>query len=108
MMDSCSPRRLEDGLAHAYSIPRDLSTSTQKSEPGRSIVRTSALPDVVPLSASGFAATGGAPRFCWAVRGPWAASAAPAAAPFKKPRRSTEDFFDSDIAVSFLRKRGGL
>src|ERR1700730_14900597 len=37
----CRARKLEPGLAAMYSNPRDLMTSTMKSEPGRSVVKTS-------------------------------------------------------------------
>src|ERR671938_2191179 len=36
-MDSCRLRKLEPGLAATYSRPSAFSTSTMKSEPGRSI-----------------------------------------------------------------------
>src|SRR5580704_10992973 len=42
MIDSCRPRKLDPGLAQTYSMPRDLMTSTMKSEPLRSVVRISA------------------------------------------------------------------
>src|ERR1700733_7730305 len=41
MSDSCKLRKLDPGTAATYSKPRDLRTSTMKSEPGRSVVRTS-------------------------------------------------------------------
>src|SRR5258705_441430 len=52
MMDSCSPRKLEPGFEQMYSMLSDLMTSTMKSEPVRSAVRTSAG-EGVPTSASG-------------------------------------------------------
>src|SRR6267143_487521 len=43
MIDSCKPRKLEPGLEAIYSRPRDLRTSTMKSDPDRSVVNTSTL-----------------------------------------------------------------
>src|SRR5579871_205493 len=82
MIDSCSPRKLEPGLAAQYSIPRDLITSTMKSEPGRSLGVTSAAE--VALAAA-------APPGCCAKATELCASsaAAPAVAPVKNPRRPT-------------------
>src|SRR5258707_13150248 len=57
MMDSCSPRKLEPGFEQMYSMLSDLMTSTMKSEPVRSAVRTSAG-EGVPTSASGDTAGG--------------------------------------------------
>src|ERR1700682_1782079 len=89
MIDSCRARQLEAGLAVAYSMPSDLMTSSMKSDPGRSLVSTSTREGAdVPGAGSGLAATGAAVRTC-AASGTWAAIAALAAAPFKKPRRST-------------------
>jgi hypothetical protein len=48
MIDSCSPRKLDPGLAHTYSKPSALIVSTMKSEPAR--------PPVNGSSATGSAA----------------------------------------------------
>src|SRR3984893_16368887 len=96
MSDSCNPRKLDPGLAARYSKPNDLITSTIKSDPGRSVVRTS-TPD-----ASVSASTGGA---AGATKG-WAPMARVVAtrlatpltaAPFKNARRSTA-FLDLSMA----------
>src|SRR5216684_551343 len=97
MTDSCRPRKLEPGLEQMYSMPSVLMTSTMKSEPVRSAVRTSA-PDGVPISASGDIAGGGLePRSgagCFAGTAEVAASAAaPAAALRRKSRRGMPLFF---------------
>src|SRR5438876_3063512 len=44
MTDSCRPLKLEPGLAATYSKPSALMTSTMKSPPGLSVVRTSTVP----------------------------------------------------------------
>src|SRR3982751_4276374 len=41
MTDSCSPRKLDPGLAQTYSKPSALMVSTMKSEPARPPVSTS-------------------------------------------------------------------
>src|ERR1700733_753364 len=95
MMDSCSPRKLDPGFAQTYSNPSDLITSTIKSDPVRSAVRTSA-PDGTSASAAAdigggtvrFSSAGGAAT----AAGTAAKAAAPAAAPFRKFRRSTPAF----------------
>src|SRR5712691_11330334 len=92
MIDSCSARKLEPGLAQMYSNPSDFSTSTMKSEPGRSAVNTSAAADTGSVSLANAAAEGTAvPRpgcVSCALAGVFATStAAPAAALFRKPRR---------------------
>src|SRR6266852_6474516 len=97
MTDSCSPRKLEPGLEQMYSMLSDLMTSTMKSEPVRSAVRTSA-PDGVPISASGDIAGGGvAPRSSAGgfagKAGAAASAAAPAAALRRKSRRGMPLFF---------------
>src|SRR5258707_10247872 len=97
MMDSCSPRKLEPGLEQMYSMLSDLMTSTMKSEPVRSAVRTSAG-EGVPTSASGDIAGGCVePRSgtgCFAGKGGVAAdSAAPAAALRRKTPRGMPLFF---------------
>src|SRR3977135_538579 len=97
------PRKLDPGLAQMYSNPRDLITSTMKSDPVRSAVRTSAF-EGVPVSASGDM-RGGTGRSnsdcCCAATVPGAAAnaAAPAAALFRKFRRSTVKFFGLNITI---------
>ena len=56
--------KLEPGLAAMYSKPRDLSTSSMKSEPGRSAVNTSTAAGAVVVSAASSLAegTGALPR----------------------------------------------
>src|SRR5215471_8720299 len=92
MIDSCSERKLDPGLAAMYSKPRNLRTSTMKSDPGWSAVITSTDPEMGPVSAARAAAFGTAtPRVCacWALarRGFATRAAAPAAALFRKLRR---------------------
>src|ERR1700730_7071000 len=101
MSDSCNPRKLDPGLAARYSKPNDLITSTIKSDPGRSVVRTS-TPD-----ASVSASTGGAAGATkgWAPMAPVVATrlATPlTAAPFKNARRSTA-FLDLSMAFGASR-----
>src|SRR3984893_2208014 len=94
IIDSCKPRKLEPGLEAIYSRPRDLRTSTMKSDPDRSHVSTSTLEGSSSFGIIGAVAD-------WAGTGCGAAiaealatsPAAPAAAPFKNLRRSTESFF---------------
>src|SRR5580700_6926646 len=86
------PRKLDPGLAHTYSKPSDLITSTMKSDPVRSAVKTSA-PEGTSTSAAADMG-GGTVRFnsagcAAAAAGPAATAAAPAAAPFRKFRPST-------------------
>ena len=78
-----------------YSMPSDLMTSIMKSEPGRSVVRTSAaagLPVSACFDINGVMVRGGAGRRALAGVG-LATSVAmlPAAAVFRKLRRSTDD-----------------
>src|SRR5262245_48545610 len=110
MIDSCSARKVDPGLAAMYSIPSDLMTSSMKSDPGLSVVYTSARGGGGLVSAAARAALGSGVT-CRAVCVACAASgcaidgfatnaAAPAAAPFKNPRRLTEaptPFFDLAI-----------
>src|SRR5450631_218917 len=110
MSDSCRARKLEPGLAQAYSKPSDFRTSTMKSEPGRSAVRTSTSVATGSVSLASAVAEGtptlrrvsGACAFTedW----PTSAAALAAAAPFKKPRRP-EGFFDFAMltAASYLQ-----
>src|SRR5438093_12277223 len=101
-MDSCSARNVDPGFAAQYSKPIDLMTSNMKSEPGISVVYTSARGGGGLVSAAINAALGSgvAVRDCaawlsagFATPGPTSA-AAPAAAPLRNPRRETEPFFD--------------
>src|SRR5215471_21154843 len=95
-MDSCRPRKLDPGLAKMYSNPRVRRTSTMKSEPGCSAVRTSTL-GTGSFSAVATAALAEpvAPA-CWAdtAGGEATRAAAPHAVPFRKLRRPTEVFFE--------------
>src|ERR1017187_6520697 len=106
-MDSCNARKLDPGFAQMYSKPIDFSTSTMKSEPGRSAVSTSTDGETGPVSSASARADGtaepGCLAVCWASTGavPAASAAAPAAAPFRKPRRATE-FADFAIAFQLL------
>src|SRR5579863_8490094 len=89
------PRKLDPGFAQTYSKPSDLITSTMKSDPVRSAVSTSAT-DGTSVSAAADIG-GGTTRFGSAGRaataaGPATNAAAPAAAPFRKFRRSTAGF----------------
>src|ERR1700730_3866604 len=93
IIDSCKPRKLEPGLEAIYSRPRDLRTSTMKSDPDRSVVSTSTLE-----GSSSFGIIAAVPDLAGTARGAAIAEvlatspAAPAAAPFKNLRRSTESF----------------
>src|SRR5579863_4703415 len=86
------PRKLDPGFAQTYSNPSDLITSTMKSDPVRSAVRTSA-PEGTSASAAGDIGGGtarlGSADFAATAAGAAASAAAPAAAPFRKFRRST-------------------
>src|SRR5260370_40568208 len=113
MTDSCRPRKLDPGLAATYSRPNDLMTSIMKSEPGRSVVCTSTIEGGAFSAAISFAVGVGAlARFgsdccAWATVGVATSAAAPAAAPFKNPRRSTEDFLDLGMVFTSLGLRRG-
>src|ERR1700676_1367267 len=102
MIDSCIPRKLDPGLAHTYSNPSDLITSTMKSDPVRSAVKTSTF-EGVPISASGDMGGGTIRRSsadcAAAALGTAAIAAAPAAAVFRKLRRSTAIFFGLVIMI---------
>src|SRR5579883_2347633 len=110
MMDSCSARNVDPGFAAAYSMPSDLITSSMKSDPGRSVVYTSARGGGLVSAAarrapgSGVAAAArawaGAADCAGAVEGFATRAAAPAAAPLRNPRRLTEPlapFFELGI-----------
>src|ERR1700723_3875393 len=107
MMDSCRPRKVEPGFAQMYSMPRDLMTSTMKSDPGPSVVTTSAARGF-PVSAVACIFGGPAEVFgvgtCTAPAAfPATSAATPAALPFRKSRRSTELFLKCAMV---LRNRG--
>src|SRR5215469_16132631 len=95
MMDSCSDSKVEPGLAARYSMFKVLSTSTMKSDPGRSITRAVALGATAPFSrasrspggvdAPGRAASAACCDF--PICGFATRAAAPAAAPLRNPRR---------------------
>src|SRR5260370_28899023 len=109
MTDSCRPRKLDPGLAATYSTPNDLMTSIMKAEPGRDVVCTSTIEGGAVSAAISFAVGVGAlARFgsdccAWATVGVATSAAAPAAAPFKNPRRSTEGLRDFAMAPPFGR-----
>src|SRR5215467_7153298 len=99
MMDSCNARKVDPGLAATYSMPRDLITSSMKSDPGRSVVYTSARGGVLVSAAvrrapgSGVAAARawGCGAICGsAAEGFATRAAAPAAAPFRNRRLFTD------------------
>src|SRR6516162_5678944 len=102
-MDSCNARNVDPGFAAQYSIPSGLMTSSMKSDPGRSVVYTSARGGVVVSAAARRAPGNGvaaAVLVCAeaaacgsAAEGFATSAAAPAAAPFRNPRRFTEPFF---------------
>src|SRR6185295_12693174 len=107
MSDSCRARNDEPGFAATYSKPSDLMTSTMKSEPGRSVVYMSTRGGGGLVSDATWAGEGGgaARRFwtCAFAAGGFATSpAAPAAAPFRKRRRSTELLLDFAISFNLL------
>src|SRR5215468_6249622 len=109
-MDSCNARNVDPGFAAQYSMPSDLMTSSIKSDPGRSVVYTSArggglvsaavkrAPGNVVAAAVRACAAGGA---CGSAADGFATrAAAPAAAPFRNPRRLSGvllPFFDLGI-----------
>src|SRR5262245_36776213 len=119
MIDSCSPSKLEPGLAATYSMPRFRSTSTIRSEPGRTTAGpVTAGGCTAPASRSICACVGGGappaaaapPPACGssvvvAVAGTVAVNAAvPAAAvavaaPFRNPRRLTRVPFETAMCV---------
>src|ERR1700680_1559702 len=74
-------------MAKQYSKLRDFRTSIMKSAPGRSVMRGSET-GAEPASA---AAAGVATRTCCAMA---MGAVAAKAAPFRKQRRSNEDFLD--------------
>src|SRR5262245_60112007 len=97
MIDSCSPSKLDPGFAATYSMPRLLMTSTMKSEAGFSMRRADEVRGGGSVSARSWAPAGAGVRAgcgcCAAAAGTLGATsaAAPAAAPFRKRRRPTED-----------------
>src|ERR1051326_6921676 len=101
MIDSWMPRKLDPGFAAMYSRFSDLSTSTMKSPPGRSVVRTSTSGEGSASgraigAVAGAAAAGAAACCCCASgRAVLPTSAAPVtAALFRKSRRGTDPFCD--------------
>src|SRR5262249_1049245 len=98
MIDSCNARKVDPGLAAIYSMPSVLTTSSMKSDPGRSVVYTSVRGGGGLVSAAARAAPGNGVTglAAWpvcpacagcATEGFATKAAAPAAAPFKNPRR---------------------
>src|SRR6186997_2803784 len=111
MRDSWMLRKLEPGLVEMYSRSSVFSTSTMKSEPGRSTTMSPGIffsfffgPSFTPsfAGASCFAASGD----CAST----VAAAAPAlaAAPFRNVRRSTPAFLSSSIDFSSCMRRNSL
>src|SRR5215470_17378407 len=107
MIDSCNARNVDPGLAATYSMPSVLMTSSMKSDPGRSVVYTSVRGGGGLVSAAASAAPGSgvtglaACATCpacggCAIEGFATKAAAPAAAPFRNPRRLT------DLSTAFL------
>src|ERR1700722_7480885 len=103
MKDSCRERNLEPGLAGMYSKPRALMTSTIKSEPGRSTVRTATAPRGSTSAGSrgevafcGAAARGAATALVPATR----LATVPTAAPFRNLRRSCD--VSDDVVAGVL------
>src|SRR5690349_10614085 len=97
-----------------YSIPRDLRTSTMKSDPGRSLVRISTLAGV-PVSAWRVAASGAVTRGvcgtgCWACARPPPAVNTTALSPAlcRKLRRFRAVFLDRANGLYLLRDRVSL
>src|SRR6516162_1290651 len=114
MIDSCRARKLEAGIAAMYSKPRNFRTSTMKSAPGWSSVKTSTSVEGGSVSAANSLAVGKAAETARAVcvcaaspkLGFVTRAAVLIAAPFKKPRRLTRFFLDFSIAmVSFISAR---
>src|SRR5579872_2594353 len=103
MMDSCRDSNVEPGLAARYSMLSDFRTSTMKSDPGCSMTgvaagRTAPASRVTCAPEGAWAPRGADPASCaLAGSGLAANAAAPAAAPFRKPRRPTEFFVDFAI-----------
>src|SRR5207249_11147611 len=99
-------RKIDTGLAAMYSKPRDLRTSTMKSEPGWSAVITCTDVETGSVSAAkavadGTAAPRAASACCAFATGVFATrAAAPAAAAFRKPRRpAVLDFAMSQLLL---------
>ena len=99
-------------MAAMYSIPKDLMTSTMKSAPGWSSVKTSTSVETGSVSAANALADGkgAAPRdgdcACCASAS-WAfvaRVAAPIAAPFKKPRRLKRFLLDFSMDNLLYRR----
>src|SRR5262245_56580969 len=62
-IDSCSPRKLEPGFAAMYSKSSDLNTSTMKSDPGFSTVRSAGVSGASGSVSADSAAAEGAGAF---------------------------------------------
>jgi hypothetical protein len=93
MKDSCRPRKLDPGFEVKYSNPRDLKTSTMKSDPVRSVV--------CKETSCGSSANRGAPPFWGAPRLGFATSAAaPPAAIFRNALRPAGTFFAFAMKLS--------
>src|SRR5947207_12503113 len=115
MIDSCSPSKLDPGLAAAYSMPRLLITSTMKSDAGFSTRRDEAPLGGGSVSARSWVLPGAAGTAGRAEAGACAAAPAGAlratsaaaltAAPFRKRRRPTEDLFVATPLFPFLIRR---
>src|SRR5215471_297576 len=109
MIDSCNDSNVEPGLAARYSTFRLLRTSTMKSDPGRSITRTVAAGPAPPFSRASRCAGGvaapdpeatpraGGSSCDFPIWGCATRAAAPAAAPFRNPRRANELVFLVDL-----------
>src|SRR5205814_2534595 len=98
MIDSCSPSKLDPGLAAAYSKPRLLITSTMKSEAGCSTMRALGRRGGGSVSAASCAGGGTDARDAAVSCGSAASGgadfatspAAPTAAPCRNRRRPTD------------------
>ena len=106
-MDSCNARKLDPGLDAMYSRPRDLMTSSMKSAPGRSVVRTS-MPDgslssgkIIAVAVWRGAGGGVLPM----TRVPPTSVAMPPAAALFRNLRRLGDIFFLDMAPSFEKSR---
>src|SRR5215831_14010441 len=126
MIDSWRPSKLEPGFAMTNRIPTDLTASTMTSDPGRTTVRGGIEGGKAPPASLASCRSVGAAREppkappppalwppavgsaadvegCASREIPLTAAvapAAPAAALFKKPRRSSDAFFDFAIPSS--------
>src|SRR2546423_10078864 len=112
MSDSCSPSKLDPGLAATYSTPRSFSTCVIRSDPGRTTARATGGGRTLPASRATWSTVGGGappsgggvlgrlgpvPPPCASEISVWVTSAAAlaaalAAAPLRNPRRLTAAF----------------